>query len=214
MSLDTCFITIKGNGFGGNGHPKQDTTRNVRGFLKDNDIYYKAVLTHLRGCADCDPEEALREFLKNRDGDKKGGLVSEGLLKMAMRYERTFVKERPGISDVVNEFLIRGSGSGHDTYFENCYRLGAEGILRGLRMKYSHWQTRVLRGGRNGSPMSPFPRVTGHKTGMARVTCLMYERLNKLLVATTTNGLLDDFKPFPPDDETLQWCFVAEVMYT
>jgi hypothetical protein len=75
----------------------------VSRFIRDSEDYYKAVEKHLRECTVCDPEEALRRFLKNRE-ERFDGKMSGLLLEMAKRYKRRFKDRIP--DELVQAFKV------------------------------------------------------------------------------------------------------------
>ncbi len=72
-------------------------------FIRDSEDYYKAVEKHLKECTVCDPEEALRGFLKNRE-ERFDGKMSGLLLEMAKRYKRKFKDRIP--DELVQSFRV------------------------------------------------------------------------------------------------------------
>lgn len=83
-----CEIFIEGKGTSRSGNLKNDWRGTVRQAIKDWDVFYRAVLKHVRDCDKCDPTEVLQAYWDLRQGPKHGGQTSIGLASLAMRYKR------------------------------------------------------------------------------------------------------------------------------
>lgn len=103
----SCVITVKGDGQGRYGHPKNDRTGPLEEFMVDNVVFYTAVFKHLKSCDGHDPNKILKYYLSRRI--KRGDQMITGtLVKLALKYARHFVidpailneyKWRSGIND-------------------------------------------------------------------------------------------------------------------
>ena len=126
-----CVITVKGNGAGRNGNFKTDQTRTIRDFIVDNTVVYPKVLGHLKDCDKCDPVEVLKAYLERRVREPKfKGMTSNGLVDLALKYERLFKKKRIQYDvELVNEFLWRSH-----SLDDHADRLGVRGIAKGFML--------------------------------------------------------------------------------
>lgn len=133
--IDYCTITVKGNGVGRYGRPKEDVTGTVTEFLVDNDVFYGAVFSHLKECKaerPCDPQQVLEAYLARRKHQAKfKGTGSKGLSRLAMKYKRTF---RDRVSDeTVKEFAVISGDL--ETLFE-AQSLNRQDMVRGLTIYF------------------------------------------------------------------------------
>lgn len=110
VSIDTCVITVPGNGRGGYGHPVKDRTGTVESFLVDNQVFYAAVQKHLKVCASCSPQEVLERLLERRKATPRfAGQTSQTQVRLARRWFKAFPgRVRPTI---VREFVARSGVS-------------------------------------------------------------------------------------------------------
>jgi len=124
-----CVITVKGNGVGRYGHPKTDRTGPVSEFLVDNGVFYTAVYKHVKDCPTCDPVQVLKVYLDRRtNGAKFNGVTSDGQVKLALKYERLFKKNKVQYdTELINEFLWRSTA-----FEEYEARIGVRGMARAL----------------------------------------------------------------------------------
>jgi hypothetical protein len=109
MSKLDCMITVKGTGTTAKyGKPAKDTIKSVREFLIDNDVYYRAVLKHLRECPLCDPLDCLQIYLERRRGEKFGGQTSIGLVKLVFAYDNLLQSRGSQVPpEMLAEFIWR-----------------------------------------------------------------------------------------------------------
>jgi hypothetical protein len=114
MSLDTCIITIAGDGIGKYGKSKKDRTGPVRKFLVFNEHVARAVRKHLVSCVSCDPDEALREYRDRLDRavpGSPGRMASQTFIRSLEVLDRVLKKAgKAGLDPgVKNEFYVRCS---------------------------------------------------------------------------------------------------------
>jgi len=83
-----CIISIKGKGTNSYGKLKNNWTGTVREAIKDWDVFYRAVINHVKGCDKCDPTEVLQAYWNLRQHPKHGGYISVGIAVLATRYLR------------------------------------------------------------------------------------------------------------------------------
>ena len=128
-----CVITVKGNGVGKYGHPKNDRTGPISEFLVDNQVFYRAVNKHLKDCTVCDPVEILKTYLNRRISNPKfEERVSDSLVKQAMTMERQCAKRGVACDPkLINEFIWR-SGT-WEMNGEPLVRLEIRDIFNALR---------------------------------------------------------------------------------
>ncbi len=136
----------------------------VSSFLKDSEIYYRAIWKHVRACGRCDPAEVLRGFLANRDA-RHHGKTSTILIEMAEKYKRAMPDRVP--DELVREYVIR-SATSWDVFEDRVTSLSAEEIVRSHDMYMKAWKAEVLEDGKkprkNGSRLRrtwPFARGQG-----------------------------------------------------
>ncbi len=106
MGLQSCRLSVKGNGCGGHGNFVHDQEGPLERFIVDNQKVYAVVFKHLKTCKDCDPAEVLTKYLERRlSMDKFEGKTSEGLVKLALRYKKQFKDRIP--DELVQKFIMK-----------------------------------------------------------------------------------------------------------
>jgi len=123
-----CILKVKGTPGGTHGKPRHDREGPVRDFVIDNQVFYRLVYNHVRQCELCDPTEVLRAYLARRMCKKHQDMTSDGLVKLALRYERL---DRGVPRELVDEFIWRG---GPYAMAEQFGRLSLEDVARGARV--------------------------------------------------------------------------------
>jgi len=83
---------------------KGPETGPVSSFVKDDEVLYRAVWGHLRGCKKCDVNKIMRLYLANRDGKKKRGLTTKTLSDYVFRHARTSFDID---QELVKQFVLR-----------------------------------------------------------------------------------------------------------
>ena len=104
-----CQITIRGNGIGRYGHPKNDRTGPLSEFLVDNVVLLRQISKHLKQCNKCTVEEVLQIYLKRLNPGKSfNGCVSISLASKALVFENIARRKEETLTPgLVNEFLWR-----------------------------------------------------------------------------------------------------------
>ncbi len=113
MAWADCEITVKGDGQGRHGHPKNDRTGPLRDFLVFNQVFFKAVRDHLKGCADCDPAEIMRVYLERVRSPPRKTVVSRTsatFIDHVTKLEKLLARKGspPLPAEMVNEVWLRG----------------------------------------------------------------------------------------------------------
>jgi len=113
MAWADCEITVKGDGQGRHGHPKNDRTGPLREFLVFNQVFFKAVRDHLKDCSRCDPAEVMRVYLervRNPPTKATNGRTSSTFIDHVSKLEKLLARKGspPLPSEVVNEVWLRG----------------------------------------------------------------------------------------------------------
>jgi hypothetical protein len=101
-SIDTCRMFVKGQG------SSKDREGTVRSMIVDIDHLYTMVYQHVKDCPTCEPDDVLRQYIKNRGIHKfkfKGGAVSRLLCSLAKKYAR--LKNKKVDPAILREFEWR-----------------------------------------------------------------------------------------------------------
>ncbi len=149
----------------GDGGLRRDAVGPVSSFLKDSEIYYRAVWKHVKQCRRCDPAEVLRGFLANRDARHRGQ-TSALLVTMAEKYRRAMPDRVP--AELVREFVIRCASS-WEAFEDRVDDLSPEEIVRSHDAYMAAWKSEVLESadaarkkrGRGMTRSHPFARGQG-----------------------------------------------------
>ncbi len=104
-SIDVCQLSVVGKPGATHGRLRKDRQGTVRSFLVDNTQLYTLVYGHVKKCPDCDPNEILQLYLANRNVPKKGGITSDGLVKLAEKMSR--IKGKSVDPSIIHEFTWR-----------------------------------------------------------------------------------------------------------
>lgn len=138
MAMD-CVISVPRD-LSSNGQKRADVVGPVSSFLKDSEIYYRAVWKHSKSCDKCDPAEILRGFLANRDVRHRGQTTTL-LVEMAEKYRRAMPGRVP--AELVREYIIR-SVTSWNVFEDRVTSLSAEEIVRSHDMYMRAWKEEVL----------------------------------------------------------------------
>lgn len=142
MGLD-CFITIPPGS--SNGAPKREMSDVVSRFIRDSEHYYKHVLSHIKECGVCDPAEALRGYLKNRENKMSFGRTSGMLVDLSNKYRKAF-PDRVDASFPMT-FLDRSLASGWQGYMKHVSRnpeIGMQDVNRAIAFEEEAWRREIL----------------------------------------------------------------------
>jgi len=106
-----CIITVKGDGKGRYGKPKNDRIGPLSDFLVFNQIFFKVVRDHLKTCNICDPYEVIEVYLERlrKVGTVSSRFSSKSSIKGMFALEKV-LRGKYGLSfryRSMNEFWLR-----------------------------------------------------------------------------------------------------------
>ena len=105
-----CVITVKGDGRGLYGKPKNTRTGPLSEFLVNNQVFFSVVKKHLRTCSTCSVDAVLKVYLHRLTTHARlNGASSTSLTKYVLSLENIAAKKGETLTPgLVNEFLWRG----------------------------------------------------------------------------------------------------------
>lgn len=126
MTLDTCRISSRISGRARDGSRRRAVEGTVREVVRNDSCVYRAVLAHLRACADgCEPADALELLLERRMTPKLLGRTSGELVDLAFEVRREFGKEKVP-RDVLKRYVSASMTSSPVSFLNLCDRLLSE----------------------------------------------------------------------------------------
>jgi hypothetical protein len=205
-----CIITVEARG-----DLRKTKTGPVKDFIRDLTLYYEAVFDHCKSCKNCDPNEILRAFLKNRETPNKRGYTSGVLVKLAVKFLKSVPNTDPKL---VREFLLRTDS--FQTMIVNLKILSQLEILNILRNIY-HDRTETsklahgtysLTGVRNTLERHPFDSFISELAVRTPRDKKGYDRSEKLLFVKATMVTFNKTGIPTNNEEAFDLISVAEVM--